>query len=51
VYFSRADLEKRIIEADGIVPESSLEADYVMDGRFLVLPVQGRGKCKIDFSK
>jgi hypothetical protein len=51
LYFSRADLEKRILEADGFMPEASLEADYVMDGRFLVLPLNGKGKCKIDFSK
>jgi len=44
-------MEKRILEADGIIPEASLEADYVMDGRFLVLPLRGKGKCKIDFSK
>ncbi|GFG40538.1 hypothetical protein Cfor_02402, partial [Coptotermes formosanus] len=46
----RSDLDKRIIEADGIIPESTMEGDYVMDGRFLVLPVKGKGKYKIDFT-
>jgi len=44
-------MENRILEADGFMPAATLEADYVMDGRFLVLPLRGKGKCKIDFSK
>jgi hypothetical protein len=51
LYFSRIDLDKRILEADAFVPKTTMEADYVMDGRFLVLPVKGKGKCKFDFSK
>jgi hypothetical protein len=44
-----ADLDKRILEAHGIMPAAALEADYVMDGQFLILPLKGKGKCKIDF--
>ena len=51
LYFSRADLEKRTLEADVLIPLGSLEADYIMDGQFLVLPVKGKGKCKFDCSK
>uniref|UniRef100_A0A0U4MTW2 Putative odorant-binding protein n=1 Tax=Reticulitermes speratus TaxID=60591 RepID=A0A0U4MTW2_9NEOP len=46
----RIDLDKRILEADAFVPKTVMEADYVMDGRFLVLPVKGNGKCKFDFT-
>jgi hypothetical protein len=44
-------MEKRIIEADIFLPVGSWNADYVMDGQFLVLPVKGKGKCKFDWSK
>lgn len=27
----------------------TLEGDYTMDGRVLLLPINGRGKCKLDF--
>lgn len=46
----RADLEKGIVEADVFIPDSSAVGDYVMDGRFLVLPVKGKGKCQIEFT-
>jgi hypothetical protein len=51
MYFSRIDFDKHIIEADTFVKFSVLEADYVMNGKFLVLPLKGNGKCKMEFSK
>lgn len=49
IHTVRSDFEKRILEADGFISETTMEADYVMDGRFLVLPLKGKGKCKLHF--
>lgn len=51
MYFSRIDFEKHAIEVDAFLKFSKLEADYVMSGQFLVLPLKGKGKCKMEFSK
>ena len=49
--FYRADIDKKTITVNGVLPFAYLEADYVMDGRFLVLPIKGKGRCRFDFSK
>jgi hypothetical protein len=47
----RADLEKRCIELEANVPFTTIDADYIMDGKFLVLPMKGKGKCNMNLSK
>jgi hypothetical protein len=47
----RADLGKRRIEFDANVPFTTIDADYIMDGKFLVLPLNGKGKCSMNLSK
>ncbi|PNF17372.1 hypothetical protein B7P43_G02970 [Cryptotermes secundus] len=47
---ARIDFDKHIIEADVFLKFSKLEADYVMNGKFLVLPIKGNGKCIMEFS-
>ena len=49
--FCRADIDKKKIVFEGVLPSAYLEADYEMDGRFLVLPIKGKGRCRFDFSK
>lgn len=49
--FFRIDFDKHIIEADVFLRSAILDADYVMNGQFLVLPLKGNGKCRMDFSK
>ncbi|PNF17371.1 hypothetical protein B7P43_G02970 [Cryptotermes secundus] len=47
---ARIDFDKHIIEADVFLKFSKLEADYVMNGKFLVLPIKGNGKCIMEFT-
>lgn len=47
----RADLEERYLEFQAEVPLTRIVADYVMQGKFLVLPIRGKGKCNMNFSK
>jgi hypothetical protein len=51
MYFSRIDFDKLVIDAEAFVKSAALEADYVMKGQFLVLPIKGNGKCKMEFGK
>jgi hypothetical protein len=46
-----ADLGKRYIEFQANVPFTTIDADYIMDGKFLVLPMKGKGKCNMTLSK
>jgi hypothetical protein len=39
------------IEFEANVPFTTIDADYVMDGKFLVLPLNGKGKCNMTLSK
>jgi hypothetical protein len=39
------------LAAESITPEFKFEADYVLDGQLLVLPVKGKGKCIISLGK
>jgi hypothetical protein len=39
------------IISESITPEFKFEADYVLDGQLLVLPVKGKGKCIISLGK
>ncbi|XP_066999781.2 protein takeout [Anabrus simplex] len=46
---SKADLKNFMLEFGGFAPYVRLEADYEMDGKILVLPVTGKGRCNITF--
>ncbi|GFG40539.1 hypothetical protein Cfor_02403 [Coptotermes formosanus] len=46
----RADLGKRSIGFDANVPFTTIDADYIMDGKFLVLPLKGKGKCSMNLT-
>ncbi|XP_021929744.1 protein takeout-like [Zootermopsis nevadensis] len=35
------------MKAESLTPEFKFEADYVMDGQVLVLPIKGKGRCVI----
>ncbi|XP_069702793.1 protein takeout-like [Periplaneta americana] len=50
IFTVRADIDKGTISADGVLPFATLESDYEMDGRFLVLPIKGKGKSKLTFT-
>jgi hypothetical protein len=39
------------LEFQAKVPLTTVDADYVMDGKFLVLPIKGKGKCNMNLSK
>lgn len=47
---ARIDFDKHIIETDAFLRFLTLEADYVMNGQFLVLPIKGNGRCKMEFT-
>jgi hypothetical protein len=47
----RADLEKRYLEFQAKVSPTRIVADYVMQGKFLILPIKGEGKCNMNLSK
>jgi hypothetical protein len=51
VFCFRADLEERYLEMQAKVPQTRIVADYVMQGKFLVLPIKGNGKCNMNLSK
>ncbi|KAJ3618211.1 hypothetical protein MTP99_006233 [Tenebrio molitor] len=40
---AEVDFDKKIFEFSGIVPEFILEGEYMLDGKVLLLPVQGVG--------
>lgn len=46
-YFFRADLKHYRLRTDSITPKMDFIADYVMKGRILVLPIQGKGVANI----
>jgi hypothetical protein len=48
---SRVDFDKKIFEFSGIVPEFILEGEYMLDGKVLLLPVQGVGNSTATMSK
>jgi hypothetical protein len=39
------------IKAESLTPEFKFDADYVLDGQLLVLPVKGKGKCTISLGE
>ncbi|KAJ9593918.1 hypothetical protein L9F63_014632 [Diploptera punctata] len=47
----RADLNNRVLEANGLLPHAVIESDYEMDGQFLVLPIKGKGKNLLNFTE
>ena len=40
-------MENYEIKAESLTPEFKVEADYVLDGQLLLLPIRGTGKCTI----
>ncbi|RZC41312.1 JHBP domain containing protein [Asbolus verrucosus] len=43
------DFEKKTMNLNGLFPEVSIACDYELDGKILVLPVQGKGRSEITF--
>lgn len=41
---TESDLDKRHVKADAFLPEIILRTNYLMDGKFLLLPLKGDGK-------
>lgn len=39
------------MKSESVTPEFKFEADYVMEGQVLVLPVKGKGKCFISLGE
>ena len=35
------------MKAESLTPEFKIEADYVLEGQLLLLPIRGTGKCTI----
>jgi hypothetical protein len=48
---SRVDFDKNTFEFSGIVPELILAGEYTLDGKVLLLPVQGVGNSTSTMSK
>lgn len=48
---SRADLKHMRLRTDSRTPKMEFIADYVMRGRILVLPIQGKGVANITMGK
>jgi hypothetical protein len=48
---SRADLKHFRLRTDSLTPKMEFIADYVMKGRILVLPIQGKGVANITMCK
>lgn len=40
-------LDKYVMKAESLTPEFKFDADYVLEGQLLLLPIRGRGKCTI----
>lgn len=49
--FYRADLKHYRLRTDSHTPKMEFIADYVMKGRILVLPIQGKGIANITMCK
>jgi hypothetical protein len=39
------------MKAESLTPEFKFDADYVLEGQLLLLPIRGRGKCTISLGK
>lgn len=50
LYFS-AQLDKYMLYTEALTPKMEFIADYVMNGRVIVLPVQGKGLANITMGK
>lgn len=46
-FFFRADLDHYTLYTESLSPELRLDADYELNGKILLLPVQGQGPCVI----
>jgi hypothetical protein len=51
VKFSRFDFDNKTFEFSGIVPELILTGQYSLDGKVMLLPVQGEGDITTTISK
>ncbi|XP_049942146.1 protein takeout-like [Schistocerca serialis cubense] len=47
---SSLDLANNKLELSGVEPHLVFEADYEMSGKFLVVPVEGSGRCRFIFT-
>lgn len=47
----RIDFKNYVFEVDALTPYLRLEGDYEMDGKVLLLPIKGKGKCNITLGK
>ena len=45
------DISALTLELDMLTPTMVFNADYEMEGRILVMPLNGRGDCVLSFSK
>lgn len=45
--FYSLNVDKGLLKFNGELEKSNLLADYIMNGRILVLPIQGNGKANI----
>nr|ABP51960.1 takeout/JHBP-like protein [Diploptera punctata] len=45
------NLSQRIFDVEVFLPSLNLVGDYDMDGKFLLLPLKGKGKCNLTLSK
>jgi hypothetical protein len=39
------------VKAESVTPDFKIEADYILDGQLLLLPIRGSGKCTINLGK
>jgi hypothetical protein len=51
MYFNSIDFIRQVIQVDTFLTSSELKTDIAMNGKFVVLPILGRWKCKMEFSK
>jgi hypothetical protein len=45
------DLSTLTLDLDILTPSMVFNADYEMDGRILLVPLNGKGDCVLNFSK
>jgi hypothetical protein len=45
------DLSSLTLEMDMLTPSMVFNADYEMEGRILLVPLNGKGDCILNFSK
>lgn len=51
MFSHRMDLSKLTLDLDMLTPSMVFNADYEMEGRILLVPLNGKGDCTLNFSK